>query len=203
MTMRPPDERVQGEPSLRVATVPEPHKDVDDLLRSEDGPAKFEAMVNAARPAPSWMIDHLDTRHDLSSPNGAAAATEDMLDLLIRQHPVARFRYARELSTKLGVPLEAVSTMLKDALLEREVHWRTHPFDKPATPRYPNRFPGLTRVDRYGETACFDCPRCDSPDSAKASKLVNVWHCVACDASGKATDLKPTRNAMDAAVVDV
>ena len=52
---------------MRVAQIPRPYKDVDDLLRSEDGDAKYEAMIRGALPAPAWMIDKLDTRHDLAT----------------------------------------------------------------------------------------------------------------------------------------
>lgn len=175
---------------IKVATLPAGVKDVDELLNTAGGDAAYERMIVEAVPAPSWMIGHLEQRHNLTTPNGAEAACEDIIDVLLRQHPVARFRYARELAQILDVPIESVDDMLQNVVLERLAYWRAHPDEKPALPtRERHRFHGLTSLDQHGETVRFDCPACESPDSAKASKPLDLWHCVACDASGRASRL--------------
>lgn len=188
---------------IKVATLPAGVKDVDDLLKLDGGDQAYERMIAEAKPAVSWMIDNLHQRHKLDEPQGAANGVEDLVDVLLRQHPVARFRYARELAARLDVPIEGVWESLQDAILDRERYWQAHPNEKPALPpRQPRRFPGLHRIDKYGETTFFDCPYCESADGAKASKALDLWVCVVCDGSGKASKLDAPAEEQSAGAAD-
>ena len=46
----------------------------------------------------------------------------------------------------------------------------------------------MRKLDSYGETALFSCPRCGE-ESAKASVAIDAWHCTACSSGGKASRL--------------
>lgn len=116
---------------LKVATMPNGVKDVADLLQSENGPAMYEAMIRNARPATSWMIDHLDTRHDLTQPQGKVDACADIVDVLLGQPPVARAAYVKELSEKLGVPERDLRMQLNESVLERGLYYDRHPQERP------------------------------------------------------------------------
>lgn len=123
-----------GEPIIKVATLPNGIKDVDQLLNTAGGDAAYEAMIRNALPAPSWMISHLDQRHDLATVKGAVDACEDMVDMLLRQHPIARARYVRELAVKIGEDEADVRRTLNEAIRDRDVHYRAHPEDRPLLP---------------------------------------------------------------------
>lgn len=126
---KPLDHRV----NVRVAEIPKPYKDVSDLLSSEDGPARYEAMIREAKPGPSWMIGHIEDvrKHDLTTVTGTVAACEDMVDVLLGQSPIARGVYVRELAEKLDVPEREVRQTLNDVLKAREAHYAQHPADRP------------------------------------------------------------------------
>lgn len=128
----------QGKPvhhitAIKVADIPPPHKDVADLLTSEGGDAKYEEMIANARPGPSWMIAHLDDvgHHQLETVEGQVAASHDMVDILLRQHPVARERYAAELAEKLGCSVGAIKETLDEALGLRRAYYERHPTERP------------------------------------------------------------------------
>lgn len=118
---------------VRVAQIPPPNKDVAELLQSTDGDAQYETMIREARPGPSWMIAHLDDvrGHDLNTLQGEIAACEDMVDVLLRQHPIARSRYVRELAAKLGVGEREIRQTLNQALREREAYYTANPEQRP------------------------------------------------------------------------
>lgn len=119
---------------IKVATLPSGIKDVDQLLNSPGGVARYERMIAEAVPAPSWMIGHLDQRHDLDTIKGAVDACEDMVDVLLRQHPIARARYIHELAAKLGEDEADVRRMLNEAIRDRDAYYREHPEDRPLLP---------------------------------------------------------------------
>jgi len=109
---------------LRVATFPNGIKDVDQLLNTEGGDARYERMIAEARPGMTWMIDHLDSPElhpgrDLSTPQGAQEAVEDIVDTLARQPAIARMRYVRELAVKLGMPEAQLRQALNETVRER------------------------------------------------------------------------------------
>lgn len=128
-TKRPASHRV----TVKVADIPQPYKDVAELLVSSDGPAKYEAMIRNARPGLSWMIAHLDDVHhrNLKTLEGTVLACEDMVDALLNQPPIARGQYVRELSEKLQVPEREIRQTLNQVIRERTKHYEQHPEDRP------------------------------------------------------------------------
>lgn len=183
--------------SLRIAQVPEGYDDPADLFLRHPAPgAAWERMVAEAKPAPTWQISKLHEQHDLTSVRGQVNACEDMVDTLLRQAPVARHIYARQLAAELDTTVEAVYETLETLVAERLTYWREHPNERPGPPpKVKRQYPVLTRLDQYGETERFDCPWCGSESSAKASKPLDIWHCVVCDSSGKASTLRTTEAA--------
>lgn len=190
---------------LKVMEHPAGYDDPADLfLRHPEPEAAWERMVAEAKPAPTWLIGKLHERHDLETVRGQLDACEDMVDVLVRQHPVARHIYARQLAAELGATVESVYEMLSTVVAERQAYWREHPHERPGPPpRVRRQYPVLDKVDEYGETARFDCPWCGSEESAKAAVGLDLWHCVVCDSSGKASALRLPRNPVKGAVMDV
>jgi DNA primase len=131
------NEQTQHSVVLKVATMPTGIKDVADLLNSPGGAARYEQMIRDAKPHVSWMIDHLDHRHDLASPVGASDAAADIVDVLLGQPPVARARYVRELAAKLGEDERTIRQTLNDVLRERGEYYRNNPEQKPDVPVSP------------------------------------------------------------------
>jgi DNA primase len=118
---------------VKVAEFPRGYKDVADLLNTPGGGEAFGAMIRNARDGPLWMIDHLeDVRgHDLTTLKGTVDACEDMIDTLLRQPPIARSVYVRELAQKLEVPEREIRQTLNQVLAERAEHYERHPEDRP------------------------------------------------------------------------
>jgi DNA primase len=119
---------------VKVAEYPEGFRgDVADLLSLPDGPALFGQMIRNARPGPSWMISHVDEvmGHDLTTTRGQVDACEDMVDVLLRQPPIARSKYVRELAEKLEVPEHEIRQTLNEVVRERRAYYAEHPEDQP------------------------------------------------------------------------
>lgn len=118
---------------VKVAEFPRGYKDVADLLNTPGGGEAFGDMIRNARDGPLWMIDHLeDVRgHDLTTLKGTVDACEDMIDTLLRQPPIARSVYVRELAQKLEVPEREIRQTLNQVLAERAEHYERHPEDRP------------------------------------------------------------------------
>lgn len=128
------DDRAQHEIRVKVAEYPSGFRgDVADLLNLPGGPEMFGAMIRNARPGPSWMIDHLeDVRgHDLTTLEGTVDACEDMIDTLLRQPPIARSAYVRELAQKLEVPEREIRQTLNQVVAERGAYYEQHPEERP------------------------------------------------------------------------
>lgn len=112
------------------------HGDVADLLNTPGGAEVFGAMIRNARDGGSWRIDHLGdipgvTDHDLSTIDGKVAAVEDMVDMLLHQHPVAREKYITELAAKLECSEEAIKESLDETLQLRQAYYERHPRERP------------------------------------------------------------------------
>lgn len=122
---------------LKVAEYPAGFQgDVADLLNTPGGPEAFGMMIRNARPGPSWMIANLGdvegvSEHDLTTLDGTVAACEDMVDTLLRQPPIARSAYVRELAEKLEVPEREIRQTLNQAIALRAAHYEQHPEDRP------------------------------------------------------------------------
>lgn len=115
------------------------YKDPADLFENHPDPGPvWERMIANAKPATSWAIDHLDERHNLTTPNGASDACADMVDALLNQPPVARARYIRELAKKLGEDEHWIRATLNDAIRERGSYYEEHPDEEPSDGDLPN-----------------------------------------------------------------
>lgn len=105
---------------LKVATIPPPAKDVDELLRLPGGDARYEQMIAEAKPFPAWMIDHIEDRgHDLATPHGKQDAAEDMVATLTSLPAIERGEYVKRFAVKLGIPLTDLRAALNECWKER------------------------------------------------------------------------------------
>lgn len=133
---------------LRVAEFPEGVHDVADLLNTPGGADAFGAMIRNAKPGPSWMIANVGdvpgvSEHDLTTIDGKVAATEDLIDMLLRQPPIAREKYVVELAEKLECSIEAVKETLDETLAMRRGYYAQHPKERPWRPVDPNGEVGM------------------------------------------------------------
>jgi hypothetical protein len=103
---------------LEVATIPEGYHDVDDVLRF-GGDSVYDHMLANARPAVSWMIGNLNRKHDLRTLQGRVAACDEVLDSLLRAHPIERAEYVRELASALDTDEADVRRALNEVLASR------------------------------------------------------------------------------------
>jgi primase-like protein len=73
-------------------------------------------MLAEAKPAPAWMIDHLDVRgYDLCSPEGQTDTADAMLDTLLSLPPIERGTYVRRLAERMEIPEPELRAALNDA----------------------------------------------------------------------------------------
>ena len=100
-----------GRTTLRVATIPQPHKDVDELLRY-GGDALYERMIATAVPAMQWRIEHIEVDE---TPEGRQAAAETMAEPLANLPPVERDEYVQRLAARLNVREAALRGSLNEA----------------------------------------------------------------------------------------
>ena len=131
---------------LKVAEYPDGFDgDVADLLNTPGGPEAFGAMIRNARPGPSWMIEHVDDVGglDLSTVEGKVAATEDLVDMLLHQPPIAREKYVAELAEKLGCSQAAIKETLDETLALRRGYYIQHPQERPWRRADPNGEVGM------------------------------------------------------------
>lgn len=104
---------------LRVAEIPRPYKDVDELLRSAGGKA-FERMIAYARHAPAWMIDNLENHgYDLVSIEGKQDAADAMLDTFLSLPPIERGGYVRRLAERLEISEAELRQSLNELYVRR------------------------------------------------------------------------------------
>lgn len=115
---------------LKIATIPEPAKDIDELLRTQ-GDVAYERMLADARHAPAWMIDNIE-RHpnmavDLTTAEGKQDAA-DALEITLSSLPlVERYIYVRQLAERLEIPEDVMRQALNDAFKRRTQREATHP----------------------------------------------------------------------------
>jgi DNA primase len=96
---------------LRVLALPNA-KDPDDLIRSD--PAAWPALVRAAVPVIDFVLARLETRHDLATAQGKAAAADEIADVLAGvANPIEQDSYTNEVATRLKVDPEAVRRLLR------------------------------------------------------------------------------------------
>jgi DNA primase len=96
---------------LRVLALPNA-KDPDELIRSD--PTAWPALVRAAVPVIDFVLARLETRHDLATAQGKAAAADEIADVLAGvANPIEQDSYTNEVATRLKVDPEAVRRLLK------------------------------------------------------------------------------------------
>ena len=118
--------------NIKIATIPQPYKDVAELLDSDGGDAKYEHMVATATPAMYWMIEHISDKYDLSAPAGLVRACDYVLEFMVQEHPAARAKYIEALAAKLEVPEQSVWEAFSDMLNKLNTHYRQQPNPTPA-----------------------------------------------------------------------
>lgn len=137
---------------LKVAEFPEGVKDVADLLNTPGGAEAFGAMIRNAKPGPSWMIENVGSipdvsEHDLTTLDGKVDAAEDLVDILLHQHPIAREKYVKELADRLKCSEAAIKEMLDETLQIRQAYYQQHPQERPWRRDNPNGEGEVIRVD--------------------------------------------------------
>lgn len=83
--------------------------DPDELLLEKDGPARWEALREAAMPIVDHVIGMVSEKHDLNSAHGKSEAVGEMV-LFVREigDPVQRAHYIQRVASALRVPEDAV-----------------------------------------------------------------------------------------------
>lgn len=104
---------------LKVATIPKPYKDVDELLRTAGGSA-FERMIAEAQQAPAWMIDNIDSHgYDLTTIEGKQDVADAMLDTFLSLPAIERGGYIRRLSERMEIPERELRAALNEQYVLR------------------------------------------------------------------------------------
>lgn len=104
---------------LRIAEIPKPFKDVDELLRVAGGNA-YERMIIEAKQAPAWMIDNLDSHgYELLTPEGKQDAADAMLDTFMSLPAIERDAYVRRLAERMEVAEAVLRASLNEAYVAR------------------------------------------------------------------------------------
>lgn len=98
---------------VRVAVLPA-GRDVDELLL-EEGPAAFQAVLDAASDVFAFRLAQLAGRHDLRTPRGAAAAAAALAPTLARvKGTVERDLWIRTLVDRLGGGVETEQALRRE-----------------------------------------------------------------------------------------
>lgn len=115
---------------LKVASIPKPYKDVDELLRVAGGNA-FEHMIEEAQYSTSWMISNLENRgYELCSPEGQQDAVDAMLGTLLSLPYIERSAYVRQLAERMELSEQDMRAALNESYLRTKRR-------SPMTPRTP------------------------------------------------------------------
>jgi hypothetical protein len=94
--------------SVRVARIPYPFKDVDELLQSSGGDARYERMVAEAKPAVEWMID--------CAPLPGSPRFGRLGRALAKLGPIEQEAHVRLLAQRLSMPEAPLRAALADYL---------------------------------------------------------------------------------------
>ncbi|MDQ6669670.1 MAG: DNA primase [Chloroflexota bacterium] len=96
---------------LRVLALPNA-KDPDELIRSN--PNAWPALVQAATPVVDFVLQQLQSRHDLKTAQGKAAAAEEIAEVLAGiASPIEQDHYTNEAAARLKVEPGAVRRLLR------------------------------------------------------------------------------------------
>jgi DNA primase len=95
---------------LRVLALPNA-KDPDDLIRSD--PSAWPTLVRSSMPVVDFVLSRLDTRYDLKTAQGKAAAAAEIADVLAGiADPIEQDHYTNEVASRLNVEPTAVRRLL-------------------------------------------------------------------------------------------
>lgn len=109
---------------LKIATIPKPHKDVDELLRVA-GDAVYERMIEEAKPSTVWMIDNLEARgYDLTVAEGQQDANDAMLAPILSLPLIERNAAIRRLAEKFEISEDDMRDALNEAFERNPVSVR-------------------------------------------------------------------------------
>lgn len=112
---------------LRVLALPNA-KDPDELIRND--PHAWPTLVQAATPVVDFVLQQLESRHDLKTAQGKAEAAEEVAEVLAGiASPIEQDHYTNEAAARLKVEPGAVRRLL------RSKRQRTAPPVEPAKPR--------------------------------------------------------------------
>jgi DNA primase len=96
---------------LRVLTLPGA-KDPDELIRS--APEQWSTLVRTASSVIDFVLARLESRHDLSTAEGKAAAADEMSEVLARvANPIEQQHYVQQVAELLKVREEAVLGLIR------------------------------------------------------------------------------------------
>jgi DNA primase len=102
----------------KVAEIPAPYKDPDELLKDtkNGGLERWKIIIQEAEDAYIWMIEKLATDIDLKSPAQKGSYASDILRTLnLIQNPVAQESYKKYLAEKLDVSLSSLEELANSA----------------------------------------------------------------------------------------
>jgi DNA primase len=116
---------------LKVLALPGA-KDPDELIRSD--PHTWPSLVKAALPVIEFVLQRLESRHDLKTAQGKAAAADEIAEVLAGiANPIEQDSYTNDVAARLGVDPEAVRRLLKGR--QRGKHAAGALAAEPSTPR--------------------------------------------------------------------
>jgi DNA primase len=116
---------------LKVLALPGA-KDPDELIRSD--PHTWPSLVKAALPVIEFVLQRLESRHDLKTAQGKAAAADEIAEVLAGiANPIEQDSYTNDVAARLGVDPEAVRRLLKGR--QRGKHAASALPAEPSTPR--------------------------------------------------------------------
>lgn len=154
---------IQAGLEVRIAQLPE-GRDVDEILL-EEGPAAFEAVLDAAVELFEFKLAALAARHDLATPRGRAEAIESLVPTLaLVPSEIERDQLFRMIAERLGGP-ETESALRR--AVARKLR-RTPPAGRPVPGRAPA--PASARGPRTVAQRAFD----DSQEKAEMVVLLGA-----------------------------
>lgn len=128
-----------------VASIPNKHKDPDELIKSE-GIEQWEITLQSAQDAYIWVIEILSENIDLKSPAQKGSYAKSVIKILdLIKNPVSQESYKKYLANKLEVSLDSLDKLAQDAPLKRYKEIKTAP--KPTDSATFNRLKLIT--DRF------------------------------------------------------
>jgi len=131
----------------RILRLPNGH-DPDSFVRDE-GVKAFLAQVDSALPIFDYKLHTLSDKHDLSRPEGKAAAAREMEPMLLRVIDlVKRDAYVQRVAERLGVPEETLRRAARLSSSRADTgSYRSEPAGAPSAIHAATRRPGSLSFD--------------------------------------------------------